>query len=99
MNLLVDVFAEDIVCCQSDARFFIPQLFSYRHTIRRERRISALCFMTNRIEISECLRGEIAVELVTGIHVKTVIRAIGIIAFVNLVDGMPVKKEEITAKI
>jgi hypothetical protein len=33
VHLLVDVFAKDIVCCEGDARFFIPQLFSYSHAV------------------------------------------------------------------
>jgi hypothetical protein len=55
--------------------------------------------MPDRIEISECLCGEIVVKLVTRIYVKPVIRAIGIIPFVYLVDGMPVKKEKIASNV
>src|SRR5215470_1774857 len=55
--------------------------------------------MTNRIEISEYFSGEIAVELVTGIHVKAIIRAIRVITFVHLVDGVPVKEEKVTPDI
>jgi len=32
-------------------------------------------------------------ELVTGIHIKPVIKTIGVITFVNGIDGMPVKKK------
>ena len=99
MNLLVDVFTEDVICSERDAGLFIPQLFSHSHTIGGERRVSALCLMADRIEISEYFCREIPVKLVTGIHVKPVIRTIGVISFVHLVNGVPVKKEQVAAHV
>jgi len=55
--------------------------------------------MTNRIEIPEYLRSKIIVKLVTRIHVEPIIRAVGIVSLIHLVNGMPVKKEKIAADV
>src|SRR6185436_15595501 len=55
--------------------------------------------MTNRVEIPKYFCGKILSELVTGIHVKPVIRTIAIISFIHLVNGVPVEKEKVAPNI
>ena len=55
--------------------------------------------MTGRIEISKKFSRKIISKLVSGIHVKTIISAVGIISFIHLVDRVPVKEEKIASNI
>src|SRR6478735_7041867 len=55
--------------------------------------------MPYRIKVAKEFCHQCTAELVSGIHIKPVIKTIGVITLINFIDGMPVKKKSIGTHI